>query len=85
MKTICRKTNKNAGYPFEEISRFLCEVGWQVQLALQDFINRLFSVFTCERWLRREAKKKKAISNTVKLQAITLGWSVWRVRDPPLP
>lgn len=47
--------NVKAGalYPFEEISSFLCEVGRQTELTLQDLVDGLFPVFTGERWLQR--------------------------------
>lgn len=47
----CKQKSK---YPFEKISGFLCEVGWQAEFALQDLVNGLFTVLTGERWLQSE-------------------------------
>ena len=57
-KHTCSKRVTNRRYPFQEISGFLCEVGRQAELTLQDLVNRLFSVFTGERWLQRGKREE---------------------------
>lgn len=48
---------------FQEVPGFLCEVRRKAEFAFQDFVNRLFSVFTSERRLGKQRRKLSLVSS----------------------
>lgn len=45
-------------YLFKQISGFLCEVGRQIELTFEDFVNCFLSILPSERGLRVEESEK---------------------------